>query len=518
MRSIDINSISKEKLQFSNKGNFSHDKKLDTKAVGYFRDAFNRFCKNKGAVVGAIVIIIVILCAIFAPFCTPYSVQDSDPLYITVKPRNNLFKNVAFWDGCENVEVGYLYYMEDYALSLETKHNVIKNLDAKKTEEGLYKYRKDTYFDIGFGKYRNPITIEEYKNIQKYQNETGRQVIYPTVKLKDRPKIPYNLNANIYYKVDSSMRPILDKDGKPIPNYWVTVDNEDRYDDDYDSIRIEGKDGFTNENGEKCYYVYGRAVSGGYEVRLEYYEYYIYQHTYVLKDGIKEPCFLFGTTALGKDIFTCLFSGARFSFLFAIAVAVVNLFVGAMYGAVAGYYGGKIDLVMERITDILSAVPFMIVITLLKLNMAGSSTILILFISFFLTGWIGMAGTTRMQFYRYKNQEYVLAARTLGARDRRLMWKHIFPNALGTIVTSCALVIPGMIYSETSLSYLGIINLESGNMTSVGTLIAAGQEVIATQPFVALFPSVYLALLMLTFNLFGNGLRDAFNPSLRGSE
>ena len=100
------------------------------------------------------------------------------------------------------------------------------------------------------------------------------------------------------------------------------------------------------------------------------------------------------------------------------------------------------------------------------------------------------------------------------------MFKHIFPNGLGTIVTSVALVIPSMIYSETSLSYLGIINLEAGNTTSVGTLISAGQKSIMIDGagFVALFPCVFLALLMLSFNLFGNGLRDAFNPSLRGTE
>ena len=130
-----------------------------------------------------------------------------------------------------------------------------------------------------------------------------------------------------------------------------------------------------------------------------------------------------------------------------------------------------------------------------------------------------MAGRTRMQFYRFKNQEYVLAARTLGARDSRIMFKHIFPNGIGTLVTGMALAIPSMIYSETSLSYLGIINLEAGKITSVGTLIAAGQQsVIANAAYVAIFPCMFLVLLMLSFNLFGNGLRDAFNPSLRGTE
>ena len=106
----------------------------------------------------------------------------------------------------------------------------------------------------------------------------------------------------------------------------------------------------------------------------------------------------------------------------------------------------------------------------------------------------------------------------MGAKNRRIIWKHIFPNALGTLVTSCALVIPSMIYSEVNLSYLGIINLSSGNLTSVGTLLANGQPFLTTYPHIIAFPSVFLALLLLSFNLFGNGLRDAFNPSLRGSE
>ena len=129
-----------------------------------------------------------------------------------------------------------------------------------------------------------------------------------------------------------------------------------------------------------------------------------------------------------------------------------------------------------------------------------------------------MASRTRMQFYRFKNQEYVLVARTLGANDRRIMFKHIFPNAIGTLITGSVLVIPSVIFSETSLSYLGIINLETGNLTSVGTLLANGQTALYNFPHIILFPSLFISLLMLSFNLFGNGLRDAFNPSLRGTE
>jgi len=129
-----------------------------------------------------------------------------------------------------------------------------------------------------------------------------------------------------------------------------------------------------------------------------------------------------------------------------------------------------------------------------------------------------MAYRVRMQFYRFKGQEYVLAARTLGASDARLMFKHIFPNSLGTIITGSILVIPGVIFSESSLTYLGIVNLESSTMTSVGTMLANGRDQLSTNPYIILFPSLFISLLQISFNLFGNGLRDAFNPQLRGAE
>jgi oligopeptide transport system permease protein len=129
-----------------------------------------------------------------------------------------------------------------------------------------------------------------------------------------------------------------------------------------------------------------------------------------------------------------------------------------------------------------------------------------------------MAARVRMPFYRFKRQEYILAARTLGAKDGRLMFKHIFPNSIGTIITGSVLVIPGVIFSESSLSYLGIINLETSSLTSVGTLLAQGQGYLSTYPHIIFFPALFIALLEISFNLFGNGLRDAFNPSLRGVE
>ena len=552
--------IPAEKFRFAKRNDLSHDKKFDTKPVSYWQGAFRRFAKNKGAVVGAIVILFLVLFAILAPFFTPFTPAYYDMTYAYATPKNNFFAehNIPFWDGGREKNTNTIGYLKDKALAAETGRDVIKG-EVTKEEDGTYTYRYDTYYGIGFGKYKE-ITPEKYEDIQRYQNETGRQVLYPVVKVSDRPTLEKNkYDANVYYVVEnknaSILRPKLDENGDFIPNYWkYELDSMPSTVAPYDSLRIEGEDGIVeevtvyDENGlavrdkngkivkEKntYYYAYGVQLPSTVQVRVEYYEYYIYEHTQEKNDGITEPLFLFGATDTGKDIFACLAYGARFSFIFASIVAIVNFVVGVIWGSISGYFGGKLDLAMERFCEILGSVPSMIIITLLKYHVGAFilkhalyelvdiQSAIILFISFFATGWIGMAGRTRMQFYRFKNQEYVLAARTLGAGDARIMFKHIFPNGIGTIVTSVALVIPSMIYSETSLSYLGIINLEAGSLTSVGTLINAGQKAFATgeayRAFVALFPCAFLVLLMLSFNLFGNGLRDAFNPSLRGSE
>ena len=205
--------------------------------------------------------------------------------------------------------------------------------------------------------------------------------------------------------------------------------------------------------------------------------------------------------------------------ILAIIVSAVNLTVGAIYGAIEGYYGGAVDMIIERIIDILARVPFMIVATLFQLHLAQHVPVVVAFLfAFVLTGWIGMSALTRKQFYRFKSLEFVMAARTLGANDKRIIWKHIFPNSLGTIITSCALVIPGVINSETSMTYLGIVNLSDVFGTTIGTLLSQGNAAVTTAPHAMLWPSIFISLLMISFNLFGNGLRDAFNPALRGVE
>lgn len=529
-----IPSIPAEKFRFVQRDKTLHDVKFNTKPRGFLSDALYRFKKNKGSVVAAVIIAIMVLFAIIAPMVSPYTVAYQDESFGYCYPKSHISQALGwdFWDGGVNKEHSAETFLLYYSMGVETGHNAVKGQKYEQEGVGNFKYRLDTYQKAGCI-FKN-LTLDEYLKIQKYQDETGIQVIYPITESSKRPKsVSDSNNANYWFETrqNGSKTSIVytkNADGTfsfnniyrqystdPSATTEIVVDGEVKtvYRDAYLSkVFVEG------ETAENRLYDYARVNQTGFEVRINYYEYYICKHTYIDKDGITEPIFLFGTDANGKDLFTCLGGGARLSFILAIVVSLVNMIVGALYGAVEGYYGGSADLIMERISDILSAVPFMIVITLLKMHMKSSPQLLILFISFFLTGWIGMASQTRMQFYRFKNQEYVLAARTLGARDGRIMFKHIFPNALGTLVTGQVLVIPAMIFSESSLSYLGIINLSTGNLTSVGTLLASADPYLSSYPYMMVFPAVFISLLMLSFNLFGNGLRDAFNPSLRGSE
>ena len=168
---------------------------------------------------------------------------------------------------------------------------------------------------------------------------------------------------------------------------------------------------------------------------------------------------------------------------------------------------------MERFCDILSGVPWIVVMTLCILHLGNN--FMTFFLALCMTGWMGTAARTRTQFYRFKGREYVLASRTLGASDARLIAKHILPNSLGTIVTSSVLMVPSVIFSEANLAYL---RLGLQGVDSFGVLLSENQAYIGIYPNLIVFPSVIMALIMISFNLFGNGLRDALNPSLKGSD
>ena len=482
------------------------DKKFDTKPMSYFRDAFSRFCRNKSSVVAACIILVLVLYAVFVPiFCeTTYSraLTDTNYLNYTKLPPKVEWLGV---DGTSDVTINEASYNQLRAISVETGMTpVVEIYREAYTDSSANK--KTLFYDLKVDNYQKmgmvylTLTPAQFEDLQAWQDKTGIQVIYPAITDSKQT------DANIWYKANKKGVPTLDKEGNFQAIYRTTTPE----DTTYHSLRIAAD----NDPEKPLSYarVTGTSAAKSYVCRINKYTYFQYRYGF-------EPAFVFGTNAKGQDIFTRLAAGARFSFLLAIVISAINLFIGAIYGAIEGYYGGWVDMCMERFSDVLAGVPFMVVTTLFQLHLANKvGPVISLLFAFVLTGWIGMASRVRMQFYRFKNQEYILAARTLGAGDMRLMFKHIFPNSLGTIITGSVLVIPGVIFSESSLTYLGIVNLESSTMTSVGTMLANGRNYLSTDPFIIFFPALFIALLEISFNLFGNGLRDAFNPSLRGAE
>lgn len=225
------------------------------------------------------------------------------------------------------------------------------------------------------------------------------------------------------------------------------------------------------------------------------------------------PYHLFGTDKIGRDMLQYVFEGLRNSLGLGVVVSLICFLLGLIYGAIEGYFGGNVDIVMERLVDIFGNIPSIVIITICVLHLDQGFGTFILAMCLF--GWIGTAAITRTQFYRFKRREYVLAARSLGASDSRLIVKHILPNSMGTIVTSSVLMIPSVIFSEAGISYLG---LGLQGVASLGSILSANQAEIYAHTYLLLFPSILMAILMICFNLFGNGLRDAMNPSLKGAD
>lgn len=501
-----------DKFEFAHKDARLHDVKFETKPIGYFKDAWLRFRRNGSAVVAAAMILILALFALIVPFISNYNVTFRDGYYKTVLPKNPTLAPLGIWDGIKGQresQAGFDYYN---AIGVETGRDVVTAVRDQSTDDSgktYYTIDVDSYAKVGFV-YAN-LSQDEYLDLQAYQNESKIQVIYP---LQESHRVNYvmgNMGANLWYKLSdprptSDGRAALDEQGNYIANYLTSSDPSAA---GYNSLRIQGDDG--GEDGN-AWLVYGQRNQTGYKARVDYYEFFRY------KNGF-DPVFLFGTNAYGQDIFVNLAAGARLSFLLAISVSAINFLIGGAYGAIEGYYGGTIDIIMERISDVLGSVPFIVVATLFQMHLGRQVGVVgSLLFAFVLTGWVGMAARVRMQFYRFKRQEYVLAARTLGARDGRIILKHIYPNAIGTIITGSILAIPGVIFTESMLSYLNIINLETSTLTSIGTMLAQGQAYLNTFPHIIFFPAVFISVLEISFNLFGNGLRDAFNPSLRGAD
>jgi oligopeptide transport system permease protein len=232
----------------------------------------------------------------------------------------------------------------------------------------------------------------------------------------------------------------------------------------------------------------------------------------------------FGTDNLGRDMLVRTMIGTQVSLAIGLFCALIVVFLGTVVGAISGYMGGWVDNVIMRICEVLYSVPDILVIIILQISMKAfldqalpnfrmGTAIVSVFIAFALLYWVGMARMVRGQMLTLKQNEYVLAAKALGASGRRIIWRHLIPNTVGTILVTAMFQIPSAIFTESFLSFMGLG--VSAPVASLGSLANKALDGLASYPYLMLFPAAMIALIILSFNQFGDGLRDAMDPRLR---
>ena len=274
---------------------------------------------------------------------------------------------------------------------------------------------------------------------------------------------------------------------------------------------------------EEILSVNGRRDKGA--KNLAPFQYSEMEQEYMDQGGDRFP-HIFGTDEQCRDYFIRVIYGTRISLTVGLFASIIVLIIGMLYGSISGYLGGKVDLIMMRIVDIIYSLPDMLIIILLSVVLNEvlqfkSGTILArlgtnmisLFIVFGLLYWVGMARLIRGQILSIKENEYILAAQAIGAGPGRIIRKHILPNCLSVIIISTALQIPSAIFTESFLSFVGIG--VKAPMPSLGSLANAAREGLQSYPYKLVFPALMICLIVLSLNLLGDGLRDAFDPKLK---
>ncbi len=446
--------IPQEKFEFSTEQR-AYSEKIEGKPIGAMKDAMMRFAKNKAALVAFIMLTILLLFTIFGPIVVKYDYQAvSSGRYLT--PKVQLVEKLGFLDGMDEKEF-YIYDYDQFIAHVEGIYNSNKPSN------------KNIIYTVKMGEDNIPKTIK--------RDDASPEASGLTL---DELKADMSANPDIQFMFDKGVGRFTDYSDKAVENQTV--------------VEADITDAETNAK---------------YEIHSVEYDTYLY-------NGLTEDDYhWFGTDGSGRDYFARCWMATRLSLLIGLIAATFNLIVGLIYGAISGYYGGTTDMIMQRVLEILGGVPWFVVFMIMVARFGQSMWAIL--IAFVITGWIGISRVTRMQFLRYRNREYVLAARSFGVNDKKLMFRHILPNGIGTLITTTILIIPLTIFGESSFAVLGL-GIEG--KISLGTLLNDGRVALnPLEPYfhVTFFPAIIISILMLSFNMIGNGLRDAFNPALRGT-
>lgn len=550
------------------------DKKFDTKAVGYWADAVKRFCRNKASLVCFILLAILILLSIFGEAISPYSADKPvNNRFRYLAPKWPLIEKLGILDGTSKVSdamANTIVFVDDDARESFKYKDLLTNLDAEWYKPQDYNFESisnaqqyDSRFivsmeapkliekwervrDIDGNVVMDPVTGEPqlYKAFYytvtfkydryaylmlEYVNQhrsTEEFVTYINKALKEEG-IEKTINAATVKALIDSVPEVLsidkqgnpiDKDGQPIldgdtSKYVYITPKRGVYYPELAKVVNDHLVSLFGVNSVEELAIYLKSASKTNQGN----NFNIIIDPVIAGEITPSTCFVFGTDGIGRDMWCRIWAGLGLSMLIGLAVGIFSIVFGICWGAICGYYGGLADILMERFTDILVNVPSMIILTLLNLymNTSGGGSVLVFILALIMTSWVGIASRTRIQFYRYKNREYVLASRTMGAKDRRLIFKHILPNGIGPLVNSAVAIIPASMRFETSMSYLGIASMSEN---SIGQIISSAKDFV-TKPeaYLLLIPSIIFSIIMVSFSVMGLGLRDALNPSLRGS-